>query len=89
VSQCHSEPKAKNLLFVRCRKNRCFARAQHDTEVICRIATQSLCGWAVTVFAPSTTWDGGFGLSCRGAACCAPTRFSFRIRRLMHCAYLG
>ena len=38
VSQCHSEPEAKNLLFVRRRKNRCFACAQHDIQVICSIA---------------------------------------------------
>jgi len=35
------EPQAKNLLFVMCQKNRCFARAQHDIQVICSIATRS------------------------------------------------
>src|SRR5687767_13175197 len=48
VSQCHSEPQAKNLLFARCRKYRCLARAQHDIQVVCSIATPSLPAEAAT-----------------------------------------
>ena len=39
VSECHSADEESP--FVMCRKNRCFARAQRDIQVICSIAMRS------------------------------------------------
>src|SRR5919108_4529096 len=40
VSQCHSEPKAKNLVFVSSKKCEMLRSAQHDTCRTFRIARQ-------------------------------------------------
>jgi hypothetical protein len=41
VSECRSEAQPKICFFVSRWKSRCLAFAQHDSQVICSIATQS------------------------------------------------